>query len=141
MIGVYGTNCDNVCPTNCKDSICHIEKGTCLWCESGWTGLYCNITCKVGWFDNCSQQCIGHCRYNSNCNNVTGRCDKGCAAGWTGTFCDEVCLDGTFGFDCVNNCSGYCLNDSPCNKQTGHCDFGCYPGYTDDDYSRGANIL
>lgn len=47
------------------------------------------IACKVGWFDNCSQQCIGHCRYNSNCNNVTGRCDKGCAAGWTGTFCDE----------------------------------------------------
>lgn len=47
------------------------------------------IACKVGWFDNCSQQCIGHCRYNSNCNNVTGRCDKGCAAGWTGTFFDE----------------------------------------------------
>lgn len=44
--------------------------------------------CKEGWYgDNCSQQCVGHCRDNTNCNHVTGRCETGCAARWTGILC------------------------------------------------------
>lgn len=48
------------------------------------------LACREGWYgDNCSQQCVGHCRDNSTCNHVTGQCDKGCAAGWTGIFCNK----------------------------------------------------
>uniref|UniRef100_K1QFV1 Scavenger receptor class F member 2 n=1 Tax=Magallana gigas TaxID=29159 RepID=K1QFV1_MAGGI len=40
--GVYGSNCDIPCPINCKDNTCHIENGSCLQCEPGWFGGYCN---------------------------------------------------------------------------------------------------
>lgn len=51
------------------------------------------LACREGWYgDNCSQQCVGHCRDNTTCNHVTGKCDKGCEAGWTGIFGDN----GTF---------------------------------------------
>ncbi|XP_052694729.1 multiple epidermal growth factor-like domains protein 10 [Crassostrea angulata] len=87
---VYGSNCDTPCPTNCKDSTCHIQSGTCFTCKPGWTGTYCNTQCGKGWFGlNCSQHCVGHCKYNMSCNHATGQCDEGCAAGWTGTTCDK----------------------------------------------------
>ena len=40
--GVYGTNCEEQCPTNCRDNICDIQNGACFGCESGWTGTTCN---------------------------------------------------------------------------------------------------
>lgn len=40
----YGTNCDIPCPTNCKDSTCHIQSGACFTCAPGWTGLDCDIS-------------------------------------------------------------------------------------------------
>eukprot|EP00105_Crassostrea_gigas_P039840 XP_019923988.1 PREDICTED: multiple epidermal growth factor-like domains protein 10 [Crassostrea gigas] len=130
-VGIYGSNCDNPCPTNCKDNTCHIQSGKCLNCKPGWTGIYCTTKCREGWYGtNCSQQCVGHCRDGASCDHVTGQCDRGCAAGWTGLQCTKGCKDGHYGYDCINNCSGHCLSDSPCNKQTGHCDSGCDPGYT-----------
>lgn len=55
---------------------------------------------RESWYgDNCHQQCIGHCRYNSTCNHVTGQCERGCAAGWTGTLCDR----GFFVFFTIQN--------------------------------------
>eukprot|EP00105_Crassostrea_gigas_P046747 XP_019930895.1 PREDICTED: multiple epidermal growth factor-like domains protein 6 isoform X1 [Crassostrea gigas] len=135
--GVYGSNCGIPCPINCNYNICHIQQGTCFGCKPGWTGISCNTKCREGWYgDNCRHQCMGHCRYNSTCNHVTGQCARGCAAGWTGTLCDRVCDDGTYGHDCKNNCSGHCLNGSQCNKHTGYCDEGCSPGYTDSDCCR-----
>lgn len=130
---MYGSNCDILCPTNCKYNTCHIQQGTCFGCQPGWRGLYCNITCREGWYgDKSSQQCVGHCRDNTTCNHVIGQCDKGCEAGRTGiVFCD----DGKYGYNCVNNCSGHCMNGSLCNKEHGHCDKGCDPGYTNRDCS------
>uniref|UniRef100_A0A8W8NPB9 EGF-like domain-containing protein n=1 Tax=Magallana gigas TaxID=29159 RepID=A0A8W8NPB9_MAGGI len=87
---LFGSNCDTPCPTNCKDSTCHIQSGVCFMCKPGWTGTYCNTTCGEGWYGvNCSQHCEGHCKDNMICNHVTGQCDEGCATGWTGTTCSK----------------------------------------------------
>ncbi|XP_078328157.1 uncharacterized protein LOC144623568 [Crassostrea virginica] len=129
--GVYGNNCSYRCPSNCRDSVCHIQNGSCFGCEPGWKGTTCSTRCTAGSYGlDCKQQCSGHCNDNAVCNYVTGQCDKGCAAGWKGALCSQVCEDGTYGYDYVHNCSGNCLNDSPCNKQTGQCDGGCKPGFT-----------
>ncbi|XP_078327572.1 uncharacterized protein LOC111116381 isoform X2 [Crassostrea virginica] len=128
---VYGSNCNESCPTNCRYDRCHIQNGTCFSCNPGWTGRTCNTECSDGVYGvDCKQQCSGHCRDNSVCDQVTGQCGMGCAAGWSGSLCNTVCDDGTFGYDCINNCSGNCLDDTPCNKETGHCKGGCKPGYT-----------
>lgn len=42
--GFYGRNCDSACPTNCKDSTCQIQNGTCFSCKPGWTGLDCDTS-------------------------------------------------------------------------------------------------
>nr|XP_022306114.1 multiple epidermal growth factor-like domains protein 10 isoform X2 [Crassostrea virginica] len=129
--GVYGDSCTEPCPPNCRENVCHIQKGTCYGCVPGWINTTCNTKCVGGWYGlDCKQQCSGHCRDNIPCNHDSGQCDGGCAAGWRGVFCDKVCEDGTYGNNCVHNCSGNCLDDSPCNRQTGHCEGGCKPGYT-----------
>ncbi|XP_052693428.1 LOW QUALITY PROTEIN: teneurin-4-like [Crassostrea angulata] len=136
--GMYGSNCDILCPINCKYNTCQIQLGSCFGCNAGWARTTCDTRMNLeSWYgDNCHHQCIGHCRYNSTCNHVTGQCERGCAAGWTGTLCDRVCDDGTYGHDCKNNCSGHCMNGSQCNKHTGYCDEGCNPGYIDSDCNR-----
>nr|XP_022306098.1 receptor-type tyrosine-protein phosphatase alpha-like isoform X1 [Crassostrea virginica] len=129
--GVYGENCTEQCPPNCRDNMCHIQRGTCYGCAPGWIDTTCNTKCVGGWYGlDCKQKCSGHCRDNAVCNHVTGQCDDGCAAGWRGALCDKVCKNGTYGNNCVHNCSGNCLNESPCNRENGHCDTGCKPGYT-----------
>ena len=40
--GVYGNNCTERCPTNCRDSFCHIQRGTCFGCKPGWEGTFCD---------------------------------------------------------------------------------------------------
>lgn len=47
---VYGINCDNPCPTNCKDSTCHIQSGACFNCTPGWTGVECNTSKMTNFF-------------------------------------------------------------------------------------------
>lgn len=39
--GVYGSNCNMTCPTNCKSNTCHIHNGICYTCKPGWTGISC----------------------------------------------------------------------------------------------------
>ncbi|XP_078329579.1 receptor-type tyrosine-protein phosphatase epsilon-like [Crassostrea virginica] len=131
--GVYGEDCKELCPTNCRNNVCHIQKGTCYGCVPGWIDTTCNTKCVGGWYGlDCKQQCSGrHCRDHFPCNHVTGHCDGGCAAGWRGALCDKVCKNGTYGNNCVHNCSGNCLNEFPCNRENGHCDTGCKPGYND----------
>lgn len=41
--GLYGSNCEIPCPSNCRDSSCHIQNGTCIQCKPGWLGMYCDI--------------------------------------------------------------------------------------------------
>uniref|UniRef100_A0A8W8NS81 EGF-like domain-containing protein n=1 Tax=Magallana gigas TaxID=29159 RepID=A0A8W8NS81_MAGGI len=135
--GVYGMNCNKLCPINCQNNLCNIENGSCFGCKPGWRDILCDKECIEGMYGlKCIQQCPGHCRDNVTCNHVTGHCDGGCDKGWTGALCDKECDDGTYGYDCLHNCSGHCLNDSPCIKQTGHCDMGCKPGYTNTDCSK-----
>nr|XP_022306102.1 receptor-type tyrosine-protein phosphatase epsilon-like [Crassostrea virginica] len=130
--GVYGEDCKELCPTNCRNNVCHIQKGTCYGCVPGWIDTTCNTKCVGGWYGlDCKQQCSGNCRGHFPCNHVTGHCDGGCAGGWRGALCDKVCKNGTYGNNCVHNCSGNCLNESPCNRENGHCDTGCKPGYND----------
>nr|XP_022311272.1 multiple epidermal growth factor-like domains protein 11 [Crassostrea virginica] len=129
--GVYGDDCKHICPINCRDNVCHIQKGTCFGCAPRWMESTCNTICDGGWYGlDCKQQCSGHCRDNAVCNHLTGRCNGGCSAGWKGALCDKVCENGAYGVNCVHDCSGNCRNDSPCNRQTGHCEGGCKPGYT-----------
>uniref|UniRef100_A0A8B8BQD7 Multiple epidermal growth factor-like domains protein 11 n=1 Tax=Crassostrea virginica TaxID=6565 RepID=A0A8B8BQD7_CRAVI len=129
--GVYGSNCNILCPKYCRYRTCHIQNGTCFGCEAGYTGTVCATECPDEWYGfDCKQQCSGHCRDNDPCNKANGTCDGGCAAGWIGSFCEKECRNGTYGYGCVNNCSGHCIGDSTCNKQTGYCDRGCKPGYT-----------
>ena len=42
--GVYGDTCKELCPTNCRDNVCHIQKGTCYGCAPGWTYTSCNTS-------------------------------------------------------------------------------------------------
>ena len=42
--GVYGHYCTEPCPTNCKNSVCHIQKGTCFGCVSGWMNTTCDTS-------------------------------------------------------------------------------------------------
>lgn len=45
--GVYGSNCNIPCPTNCKDNMCHIQNGTCFSCQPGWMGTTCSTSKTV----------------------------------------------------------------------------------------------
>ncbi|XP_078330770.1 uncharacterized protein LOC111116380 [Crassostrea virginica] len=90
MPQVYGTNCDMVCPNNCRYNTCNIQNGDCFECKPGWTGTVCDMVCDGGWYGiNCTQRCIGHCLNNVVCNHVTGLCDGSCAAGWKGYQCER----------------------------------------------------
>lgn len=40
--GVYGNNCEELCPPNCKENVCHIHNGACFGCSPGWLGTTCN---------------------------------------------------------------------------------------------------
>lgn len=32
------------CPTNCEDSTCHIQSGSCFTCKPGWSGVNCDAS-------------------------------------------------------------------------------------------------
>ena len=51
--GVYGEDCKKLCPTNCRDHVCHIQKGTCYGCVPGWIDTICN-TRMIALTFNCS---------------------------------------------------------------------------------------
>ncbi|XP_062593626.1 multiple epidermal growth factor-like domains protein 10 [Saccostrea cucullata] len=126
----YGSECNLPCPKNCQDRHCYITNGTCLGCNSGWTGETCNKSCAPGSYGiECKHHCKGHCMNNVPCNHTTGKCDRECEYGWFGIYCNEVCPVGTYDVHCRKNCSGNCWNGSNCNVVTGKCDYGCRPGY------------
>ena len=50
--GVYGDSCKERCPANCRDNVCHIQKGNCFGCSPGWMDTICNrsmITFYLNW--------------------------------------------------------------------------------------------
>lgn len=71
--GVFGTECDIPCPASCKNSTCHILKGTCFDREHGVYGSYCNLLCPA----NCKE---------NRCHKHNGTCFT-CEPGFTGLFC------------------------------------------------------
>lgn len=42
--GGFGLNCTQKCPDHCLNKTCDSFKGTCLACESGFTGVTCNMS-------------------------------------------------------------------------------------------------
>lgn len=57
--------------------------------------------CKNGTYikDKACVSCQGHCRAESPCNKLTGRCDSGCDNFWSGEFCQSMytmCLIDSF---------------------------------------------
>ena len=42
--GVYGEDCKELCPANCRDNVCHIQKGTCYGCTPGWIDTTCETS-------------------------------------------------------------------------------------------------
>ena len=40
--GVYGNNCTVPCRSNCRDNVCHIQRGTCFGCKPGWKDTTCH---------------------------------------------------------------------------------------------------
>ncbi|CAC5380716.1 Tyrosine-protein phosphatase non-receptor type 5,Receptor-type tyrosine-protein phosphatase R,Receptor-type tyrosine-protein phosphatase eta,Tyrosine-protein phosphatase non-receptor type 7,Receptor-type tyrosine-protein phosphatase beta [Mytilus coruscus] len=66
--GTWGTNCTELCPSNCISNHCDIGNGTCVWgCDSR------------------------HCVHN-RCNKHTGICTDGCVAGRAGQYCSKYNL-------------------------------------------------
>lgn len=53
--------------------MCHIQNGTCLECEPGVYGSYCNLSCPP----NCKDDI---------CHGKNGTCFT-CEPGWTGIYC------------------------------------------------------
>lgn len=45
--GVFGDDCAEPCPMNCRDNLCKVETGVCLQCVDGWKGEFCNQTTSV----------------------------------------------------------------------------------------------
>ncbi|XP_052684164.1 receptor-type tyrosine-protein phosphatase epsilon-like isoform X2 [Crassostrea angulata] len=130
--GVYGENCDKVCPGTCQYRRCDIINGTCLGCSPGWLGARCDKACSVGYYGlQCESKCVGHCKDGVGCNHTSGLCDKGCDDGWTGSNCNKGCVTGMFGKGCSEKCSGHCLDNVSCNSTNGHCDGGCDLGYVE----------
>nr|XP_034311841.1 multiple epidermal growth factor-like domains protein 6 isoform X2 [Crassostrea gigas] len=125
---VYG--CQKPCPVNCEESRCNAANGTCIGCEPGWIGEYCQTACPGRYYGpKCESECAGVCKDKEPCNHTNGLCDKGCDDGWTGTNCTEACPPKSYGPNCIHMC-GHCSGDIPCNETTGKCDRGCKPGYT-----------
>lgn len=46
--------------------------------------------CSHWWYgQDCEQRCIGYCKRNTFCNQMTGQCEQGCDVGWSGSFCNK----------------------------------------------------
>lgn len=45
--GVFGDDCAEPCPQNCRDDLCKVQTGVCLHCVDGWKGEFCNQTTTV----------------------------------------------------------------------------------------------
>ncbi|XP_062573674.1 multiple epidermal growth factor-like domains protein 11 [Saccostrea cucullata] len=130
--GVYGVNCDKVCPINCQEQRCNVVNGSCLGCRPGWTGDKCDQSCPTGRYGiGCNRKCVGHCTNKVTCNREFGHCVNGCASGWMGDMCDKACQLGYFGRNCSGVCSKRCI--STCNFTDGSCD--CAPGWRESNCS------
>ncbi|XP_052695927.1 multiple epidermal growth factor-like domains protein 9 [Crassostrea angulata] len=123
---VYGENCSNPCPAQCKHHRCHIETGHCFGCNDGYRGLRCEHHCATNKYGtDCAEDC-GHCVNGRICNPFNGFCYAGCEIGYYGSQCKKECINGSYGKNCNNTC-GHCHR--ACNKITGECPHGCEPGY------------
>ncbi|KAI8775878.1 multiple epidermal growth factor domains protein 6 [Biomphalaria glabrata] len=90
----------------------------------------------------CSQECKGHCKNQTQCQQEDGSCPTGCEEGYSGMKCDSVgCEKGDSGTNCDNAaprklsngsmvCSVNCLNKT-CHPVTGSCTLGCVKGFGD----------
>ncbi|XP_062575159.1 multiple epidermal growth factor-like domains protein 11 isoform X4 [Saccostrea cucullata] len=125
---VYGSFCNETCPSNCQERRCYVTNGTCVGCTDGWIGEQCLDACVAGFYGaECKRKCSDRCR-NSYCDHVTGYCE-GCRIGWMGRDCNKSCNYGTYGENCEKNCSVNCAKKENCDRESGACDDGCVPGF------------
>ncbi|XP_036365020.1 uncharacterized protein LOC115219456 isoform X3 [Octopus sinensis] len=93
-------------------TLCEVEV---LQCVPGFYGEMCKKRCEL---------CEG-----SECDQVTGRCEKGCIIGYYVPYgsqkCTE-CISGNFGRNCTKSC--HC--SLTCNHINGSCPGDCHAGYT-----------
>lgn len=121
--GMYGSNCEIPCPSNCRGSSCHIQNGTCIQCKPGWLGMYCDIACNRNYYgENCSLSCPLNCKI---CRHTDG-CST-CKAGWMGSNCTSACLN-SYGENCRYSCGLHCTNQT-CDRFNGSCLIGCADGF------------
>lgn len=119
---VYGINCDNPCPTNCKDSTCHIQSGACFNCTPGWTGVECNTSKMTNFF----RSEYFFLWYIIQISKFYFWINRRVSLFFFWTECQEK----WYGLDCSKQCVGQCRDNATCNHVTGQCDGGCDAGWS-----------
>ncbi|KAK3760889.1 hypothetical protein RRG08_042106 [Elysia crispata] len=120
----FGAHCNTPCSENCKDNKCRHVSGTCLNCEPGRSGDFCEVCPKHKYGRNCSLPCREIC-LNQTCDPPTGHC-LSCYPGYIGNECEDECPVGLYGQDCSFACSAYCVGGLySCNHKDGVCLKGC----------------
>ncbi|XP_061195092.1 protein draper-like, partial [Saccostrea echinata] len=142
--GVYGEECDSLCPTKCHGR-CNKITGECDQCPVGQFGPSCNLTCskycgqsgcnrttgqcyqcdETFWGQDCTRICSRGCWHH--CQRETGHC-KVCHSGYrfNGTTCVQ-CRPGFYGKNCSQKCNTKCKNEL-CDAETGKCT-DCLEGF------------
>ncbi|KAK6991278.1 neurotrypsin, partial [Biomphalaria glabrata] len=83
----FGSSCEAECSSQCSQSVCDSETGSCVTCIPGYIGEFCNISCNETHFgQNCTEKCSSQCN-ETVCDSKTGRC-MACIPGFEGHFCD-----------------------------------------------------
>ncbi|XP_055954140.1 receptor-type tyrosine-protein phosphatase T-like isoform X2 [Argiope bruennichi] len=102
--GSFGEKCEMNCSLvstsndqlSCKEALICLPHPYGCSCAAGFTGIFCNETCKPGTFGaGCSETHHCHCANGKNCNIYTGSCDDECAPNWYGEKCDFTLTDVT----------------------------------------------
>ena len=105
MDGLYGSYCNNTCPSNCKT--CNSDT-SCSTCKDGfYRGRYKDLTGLLTYHD---------CRYACSVNFSKCSSFESCSE----------CMPGKYGTACDFQCSKGCTNNV-CTKSNGYCE--CTVGF------------
>ncbi|KAL1476071.1 hypothetical protein MTO96_018765 [Rhipicephalus appendiculatus] len=93
--GIYGPNCDSVCPKCENGGICHDITGQCI-CPPGFMGETCNQTCGDDYFGRyCQRRCsdTNHDKNDKTCKGILiclpDPYGCSCGTGYYGPFCNH----------------------------------------------------
>ncbi|KAL3199823.1 hypothetical protein MRX96_043749 [Rhipicephalus microplus] len=141
--GIYGPNCDFVCPKCQNGGVCHDITGQCI-CSPGFRGQTCNEACGDDFFGKyCTRRCSDTnqdkkqrtCRGILMCLPDPYGCS--CGTGYHGPLCDETCPPNQYGADCKQHRVCFCEVGEFCDVYTGTCRRGqgrCRLGWKNSPY-------